>query len=238
MSKKGADPENAAGRKSGHMVVLKQVTKTFKMGSKDIHAIRNLSMVIPEGSLAAVQGPSGSGKTTLLNLVGGMDTPTSGVVRVGGQDLQTLTDDALTEFRKRNVGFVFQFFNLIPVLNGLENVLVPMMFQQEPPIDHALKLLKRVGLEDRWDHLPGQLSGGERQRLAVARAMVHEPALILADEPTGNLDHDTGASILELFAGLVDDGHTVVVVTHDPEVAKRCDPIYHLRDGVLSGKER
>ena len=231
-----AGQDGQAEARARHMVVLKQVTKTFKVGDREVHALRNLSLVVPRGVLAAVQGPSGSGKTTLLNLIGAMDVPTSGTVRVDGHDLQTLTDDSLTEFRRRNVGFVFQFFNLIPVLSAVENVLVPTMFAPEPPLDRALALLERVGLRDRWDHTPGRLSGGERQRLAVARALINDPPLVLADEPTGNLDHETGGSILDLFEGIVREGKTVVVVTHDQEVARRAKVVFRLRDGVLVGE--
>jgi putative ABC transport system ATP-binding protein len=135
------------------------------------------------------------------------------------------------------VGFVFQFFNLIPTLNAVENVLVPTMFDPEPPLERAMGLLDRVGLEERWDHRPAQLSGGERQRLAVARALINDPPMVLADEPTGNLDHETGSGVLELFGELVEDGRTVVLVTHDPEVATRGDACYILRDGVLSERE-
>jgi putative ABC transport system ATP-binding protein len=216
------------------MVQLRNVDKTFRMGSRDVHALRDVSLDLPHGVMASIQGTSGSGKTTLLNLIGAMDVPTRGTVRVAGQDLVRLSEEALTEFRKRNVGFVFQFFNLIPTLNAIENVLVPVMFHPEPPTERALELLDRVGLGERWDHRPSQLSGGERQRLAVARALINDPPLVLADEPTGNLDHETGAGILKLFRELVGDGRTVVVVTHDPEVAARGEVRYALRDGVLS----
>jgi putative ABC transport system ATP-binding protein len=230
--------EGSRRGKGGNMVVLKQVTKTYREGEREVHALRNLSLTVPEGALAAVQGPSGSGKTTLLNLVGAMDVPTSGTVRVGGRDLQSLGEEALSEFRRRNVGFVFQFFNLVPVLNAVENVLLPTMFDPEPPLERALGLLGRVGLREMWDRTPARLSGGERQRLAVARALINDPALVLADEPTGNLDHETGASVLDLLEGVAREGRTVIVVTHDPEVARRADPVFRLRDGVLVGEDR
>jgi putative ABC transport system ATP-binding protein len=219
------------------MVVLRGVYKTFQMGSRDVHALQNVNLNIPSGIMASIQGTSGSGKTTLLNLIGGMDVPSKGSVNVAGQELRRLTDESLTEFRRRNVGFVFQFFNLIATLNAVENVMVPLMFEPEAPMDRALSLLERVGLADRWDHRPAQLSGGERQRLAVARAMVNDPNLILADEPTGNLDHETGGGILQLFTELRAEGRTVLVVTHDPEVATKAELRYILRDGALSERE-
>ena len=216
------------------MVVLRGVNKRFVMGQKEVSALKDVNMTLPPGILATIQGPSGSGKTTLLNLIGAMDVPTSGSVKVADQELGRLTDDALTTFRKRNVGFIFQFFNLIPSLNALENVLVPVMFDGEPPIDRAMELLRLVGIEDRWDHRPGELSGGERQRLAMARALINDPPLLLADEPTGNLDHETGGGVLELLDRLVDEGRTVILVTHDDEVAARGRVAYTLRDGVMS----
>jgi len=217
-----------------HMVALQNVKRTFVMGSREVHALKDVSMTVPPGVLATIQGPSGSGKTTLLNIIGAMDVPDSGTVKVAGQELGRLTDESLTEFRRTNVGFVFQFFNLIPSLNAVENVLVPAMFQAEPPVDRAMELLERVELGDRWDHRPAQLSGGERQRLAVARALINGPALVLADEPTGNLDNETGSGILRLFEDLVREGQTVMVVTHDGEVASRGSKRYILRDGAMS----
>jgi putative ABC transport system ATP-binding protein len=216
------------------MVVLLKVNMVFQMGPREVHALNDVNMTLPAGKLATIQGPSGSGKTTLLNIIGAMDVPTSGSVKVADQELGRLTDEALTDFRRRNVGFVFQFFNLIPSLNAVENVLVPVMFQAEPPLDRAMELLGKVGLEDRWDHRPGQLSGGERQRLAVARALINDPAMVLADEPTGNLDHQTGEGIIDLFADLVRDGRTVILVTHDEEVANKGEMVYILRDGAMS----
>jgi putative ABC transport system ATP-binding protein len=235
MSEREGDDGPGSGRDDGtrDMVVLRNVGRSFTMGSKKVHALKDVNMTMRTGKLASIQGPSGSGKTTLLNLIGAMDLPTSGTVRVADQDLGRLSEEALTDFRKRNVGFVFQFFNLIGTLNAIENVLVPVMFEESPSVERAMTLLEKVGLQDRWDHLPGQLSGGERQRLAVARALINDPPLVLADEPTGNLDHETGDDILSLFTGLVKEGRTVVVVTHDTEVAARGDTRYVLRDGTM-----
>jgi len=216
------------------VVVLRDVNRTFVMGSKEVYALKDVNMTLPVGKMATIQGPSGSGKTTLLNLIGAMDVPTSGSVVVADQELGRLTDQALTSFRKYNVGFVFQFFNLIPSLNAVENVLVPVMFDGDPPLERAMELLERVGLEHRWDHRPAQLSGGERQRLAVARALINDPALLLADEPTGNLDHQTGEGILKLFMDLVKEGRSVILVTHDIEVANQGELRFILRDGALS----
>lgn len=219
------------------MVVMRNVTRTFQMGSKNVHALKDINITLPSGKMASIQGPSGSGKTTLLNLIGAMDVPTSGSVKVAGQDLGRLSEESLTEFRRRNVGFIFQFFNLIGTLNAIENVLVPVMFDENPPVARALSLLEKVGLGDRWDHRPAQLSGGERQRLAVARALINDPPLVLADEPTGNLDHETGEDILGLFTDLVKEGRTVIVVTHDIEVAAKGDVTYVLRDGAMIERE-
>ncbi len=225
------------GETTRQMVVLRKVNRTFQMGSKKVHALKDVNMSLPSGKLASIQGPSGSGKTTLLNLIGAMDVPTSGSVKVAGQDLVRLSEESLTEFRRRNVGFIFQFFNLIGTLNAIENVLVPVMFEENPQVDRALALLEKVGLSDRWDHKPAQLSGGERQRLAVARALINDPPLVLADEPTGNLDHETGEDILGLFTDLVKEGRTVIVVTHDIEVAAKGDVTYVLRDGAMIERE-
>ena len=216
------------------MVVLRNVTKAYPMGGRKVHALKDVSLTLERGVMASIQGTSGSGKTTLLNIIGAMDVPTTGTVKVAGQNLGHLSEEALTQFRGQNVGFVFQFFNLIPTLNAVENVLVPLMFAPDPPIEHALGLLDRVGLKDRWDHKPGQLSGGERQRLAVARSLINDPPLILADEPTGNLDHQTGSEVLRLFDDLVKEGRTVMVVTHDPDVAGRGSVRYTLKDGILN----
>ena len=225
---------NGGGDRPKHVAVLRNVDRTFVMGEKEVHALKGVNMTLPSGKLATIQGPSGSGKTTLLNLIGAMDVPTSGSVKVADQELGRLTDTALTSFRKHNVGFVFQFFNLIPSLNAVENVLVPVMFDGDPPLDRAMGLLETVGLENRWDHRPAQLSGGERQRLAVARALINDPPLVLADEPTGNLDHQTGEGILKLFTDLVKEGRSVIIVTHDIEVANQGDLRFILRDGALS----
>jgi putative ABC transport system ATP-binding protein len=233
-----------SGKKDGpddkapqQMVVLRNVNRTFQMGSKMVHALKDVNLTLPSGKMASIQGPSGSGKTTLLNLIGAMDLPTSGSVRVADQDLVRLSEESLTEFRRRNVGFIFQFFNLIGTLNAIENVLVPVMFEENPPVERALSLLEKVGLEDRWDHRPSQLSGGERQRLAVARALINNPPLVLADEPTGNLDHETGEGILGLFTDLVKEGRTVIVVTHDIEVAAKGDITFVRRDGAMIERE-
>jgi len=233
----GGKKDGPDGKSPHQMVVLRNVNRTFQMGSKKVHALKDVSLTLPTGKLASIQGPSGSGKTTLLNLIGAMDVPTSGSVKVADQDLVRLSEESLTEFRRRNVGFIFQFFNLIGTLNAIENVLVPVMFEENPPVDRALSLLEQVGLSDRWDHQPSQLSGGERQRLAVARALINDPPLVLADEPTGNLDHETGEDILGLFTDLVKEGRTVIVVTHDYEVAAKGDITFVLRDGAMIERE-
>lgn len=200
-------------------------------------ALDGIDLRVGRGEFLAVRGPSGSGKSTMLNLIGGLDQPTSGSLRVRGRDLATLDEGRLTAYRRDEVGFVFQFFNLLPSLSAWENVAVPGMLDGSRLAKvrpRARALLERVGLGDRMDHRPAELSGGQLQRIALARALFHEPPLILADEPTGNLDSGTAAEILSLLAGLAgDDGRTVVVVTHDPVVADVADRQVFIQDGRL-----
>ena len=204
-----------------------------------VPALRGITLEVPAGSAAAVVGPSGSGKSTLLRICGALDRPTGGTVHVLGHDLTTADDATLTRFRRHRVGFVFQFFELLPTSSALENVMLPARLARERPAEarrRALSLLERVELTRRADHLPHQLSGGERQRVAVARALVMGPELILADEPTGNLDGASGAAVLELLLGVTrGEGRTLVVVTHDDRIAARCDQVVRLSDGGLVG---
>ncbi|WIV66022.1 ABC transporter ATP-binding protein [Natrialbaceae archaeon AArc-T1-2] len=216
-------------------VALTDICKTYRVG-EPVHALDGISLEIPRGSYTAIMGPSGSGKSTLMNLVGCLDTPTAGTVVVDGRDVTTLSGRERTTLRGTEVGFVFQTFNLMPRLNALENVALPQLFQgvgRDQRHDRARELLERVGLGDRGDHLPSELSGGQRQRVAIARALVNDPALVLADEPTGNLDTETGASILELFDDLHAAGNTIVVVSHERHVAERAERIVHLLDGGI-----
>lgn len=220
-------------------VVLDGVTKTYQLG-ESIDALSSISLSIPEGSYTAIMGPSGSGKSTLMNLVGCLDRPTEGIVRVNGNDVSALSERKRTALRGQTVGFVFQTFNLMPRLSALENVALPLVFRgvsRRKRRERAGELLFRVGLGERTDHRPNQLSGGQRQRVAIARALVADPTIILADEPTGNLDTDTGDGVLELFGELHKEGRTVVMVTHEREVAEHAERIVHVLDGELEGIE-
>ncbi|RZV11976.1 putative ABC transport system ATP-binding protein [Natrinema hispanicum] len=220
---------------SGTAVSLSNVRKTYRIG-EPVHALDGVSLEVPRGSYTAIMGPSGSGKSTLMNLVGCLDTPTDGTVVVGGQDVRTLGDRERTRLRGTEVGFVFQTFNLMPRLNAVENVALPQLFQgvgRAERLERARNLLERVGLGDRTDHMPNELSGGQRQRVALARALVNDPAIVLADEPSGNLDTDTEADILDLFDEFHAGGTTMLVVTHERHVAERADRIVHLLDGRI-----
>ncbi len=218
------------------MIQLDQVTKRFA-GKRDVSALRGVTLSIAKGEMVSIIGPSGSGKSTLLNLVGGLDRPTSGEVRVGGQALGGLSDDELTKVRRDTIGFIFQFFNLLPTLSCLENVGLPLHLRGWPRArvqERATELLTLVQLAHRLHHLPDELSGGERQRVAIARALSIYPPVLLADEPTGNLDTQTGEDILALIRDLhARLGSTVVIVTHDMNVARSCSRTITLRDGQI-----
>ncbi|AEH36071.1 ABC transporter ATP-binding protein [Halopiger xanaduensis] len=231
----GASTESASTPGTGSAVRLENVRKTYQLG-EPVHALDGVSLDVPRGSYTAIMGPSGSGKSTLMNLVGCLDTPTEGTVVVDGADVAQLGDRERTRLRGTTVGFVFQTFNLMPRLNALENVALPQLFRgvdRETRRDRARDLLERVGLGDRADHLPNELSGGQRQRVALARALVNDPAIVLADEPSGNLDTDTEADVLDLFAEFHDAGTTMIVVTHERHVAERAERIVHLLDGKI-----
>ena len=219
------------------MIKLDHVVRTYRMGKTQVAALRGLDLEIQGGEFVAVMGPSGSGKSTLLHLLGGLDLPNEGDVSLNGENLANRKENQLAEFRGKAVGFVFQTFNLIPTISALHNVELPMMFQGVPPrerTERAKHALEQVGLADRIRHKPTELSGGEQQRVAIARALVNEPKILLADEPTGNLDSDSGNQIMELFAELnVEQGITVIVVTHDPNVAAYADRVIHLLDGQV-----
>lgn len=213
------------------------LVKTYRVGSSIVRALDHFSIDIEEGEMVAIMGPSGSGKTSLLNLIGALDRPDSGTVRVKNVEMNRLGEEQRARFRKHNIGFIFQFFNLIPSLTAIENVLVPIMFEKEIPTRRAAELLERVGLGDRFDHLPGMLSGGERQRVAIARALINDPLIILADEPTGNIDSETAREIVSLFKELNDEGKTLVLATHDRLVAGRAKVMVKIRDGrMVRGK--
>jgi putative ABC transport system ATP-binding protein len=213
------------------------VTKDLQLGKVTIHALRGVNMSIQKGEIVGIVGPSGSGKSTLLGIIGGLDRPTSGSVQIDGVEISRMSEDRLTEIRNEKIGFIFQFFNLIPTLTALENVALPVQFARRRnfrPDARARQLLKMLGLGDRMHHRPSELSGGQQQRVAIARALANNPPLILADEPTGNLDQESGALVLETLHQIRDEsGTTVVIVTHDRELARQTDRVLTLVDGVM-----
>jgi putative ABC transport system ATP-binding protein len=218
------------------MVEAIGITKRYE-GKRTVHALRGVTFNVAKGEMVATMGPSGSGKSTLLNIIGGLDRPSEGSLRIDGADLSALRDNALTRVRREKIGFIFQFFNLLPTLTALENASLPAHLAGWPrksARDRAAELLDIFGLADRLDHLPDELSGGEQQRVAMARALILGPPLILADEPTGNLDSKNGEEVLTLFKGLQSKfGTTVIMVTHDRKAAEYCDRILSMRDGQL-----
>jgi putative ABC transport system ATP-binding protein len=218
------------------LVSVREVTKEYRMGQTTVHALRGVSLQVAAGELMAIMGPSGSGKSTLMHLMGCLDTPTSGQLFLDGEAVAGLSEERLAVIRNRKIGFVFQQFNLLARITVLENVMTPLMYGRVGPRERrerAAEALERVGLSDRLRHRPTELSGGQRQRAAIARALVTRPSLILADEPTGALDTDTGRAILELFAAICAEGKTVIVVTHDPQVGEFCRRRVRLRDGLV-----
>jgi len=216
------------------MLEIKNVTKIYGKGETKIVALNNVSLRVDKGDFIAVMGPSGSGKSTLLNVIGGLDRLSSGEVLLEGKRIDNLDENALVEIRRGKIAYVFQQYHLIPSLTALENVLLPLIFAETGgKAERALDILKRVGLEKRAKHKPSQLSGGEQQRVAIARALVNNPLLVLADEPTGNMDQETGRKILHLFDQLNREGHSIIMVTHNPEIAKNAGEIIVLCDGQV-----
>lgn len=216
------------------MVLAKGLRKTYRKAGIDIPALRSIDLRVEPGEAVAIMGPSGSGKTTLLNILGLLDRPDEGTYEIRGKDLLTLSDREASEWRGRHIGFVFQSFNLLPELTAWQNVALPMRYARVPPAKRrakALAILEELGLGDRAQHRPAELSAGQEQRVALARALVTEPALVLADEPTGNLDTETQGEVLDLLFGVTEKGVTLIVVTHDPEVASRADRTVHMKDG-------
>jgi putative ABC transport system ATP-binding protein len=219
------------------VVTATDVTRRYGEGATAVEALRGVSLEVEPGALVAVMGPSGSGKSTLMHILAGLDQPTSGTTTIGGAEISRLGDNELTKLRREHIGFVFQFFNLLPMLTAEENVLLPLTIAGEKP-DRAWieELLKTTGLDDRRDHRPAELSGGQQQRVAIARALVSRPTVVFADEPTGNLDSKTSEEILELLRHAVDERQqTIVMVTHDPRAASMADRILFLADGLVVG---
>ncbi len=218
------------------MIHLTDIKKIYKMGEVDVAALKELTLTVEENEYIAILGPSGSGKSTLMHIMGCLDTPTEGQYRLAGRDVGSLNRNRLAEIRNEKIGFVFQSFNLLPYATALENVELPMIYGKMRAKERnrrAEELLKLVGLGDRTRHRPTELSGGERQRVAIARALANDPTIILADEPTGNLDSRSGAEIIRLFNRLQEQGHTVIIVTHDVGIAEHAQRIVRLLDGVI-----
>jgi putative ABC transport system ATP-binding protein len=220
---------------NGAVVTARDVTRVYGEGPTAVHALRGVTLDVERGKLTAVMGPSGSGKSTLMHILAGLDRPTSGEVQLAGTSIADLEDNALTRLRRQHIGFVFQFFNLLPMLNAEENIRLPLMLAGEKP-DRAFfaELIDKIGLADRLDHRPAELSGGQQQRVAIARALVTRPTVVFADEPTGNLDTTTGTEILELLRSSVEDyGQSLVIVTHDAAAAASAHRILFLADGQI-----
>jgi putative ABC transport system ATP-binding protein len=229
-----------AGPEAETVVRLEQVHKTYEMGSETVHALAGVSLSFRRGSFWALMGPSGSGKSTMLNLLGCLDRPTSGKYILEGQDVSGLSDDALSDFRLRHLGFIFQSFNLIPQLTVRENIELPLYYlgwEAKKSAERAAELAERVGLGHRLNHRPTELSGGQQQRVAIARAMSNDPAILLADEPTGNLDSSTGEQIMQVLTALNNHGKTVIMVTHEPDIAMFAKSRLHMKDGVVDRVE-
>jgi putative ABC transport system ATP-binding protein len=226
---------------AGPVIHTEDLWRTYQMGSEEIHALRGVSFEIQPGEYVAVMGPSGSGKSTLMNLIGCLDTPSKGRYVLRGQVVSEMNDDELAAIRNREIGFVFQTFNLLPRATALHNVELPLVYAgipKEKRLQQAKRAIEMVDLTDRMTHKPNELSGGQRQRVAIARALVMNPSILLADEPTGNLDSQTGEEIMKLFERLHEKGHTIILVTHERDIAEHAHRTIHIRDGKIEKDER
>ncbi len=231
----------ASSMANGHLIKTENLWKTYEMGAEKIHALAGVSFTVTKGEYLAIMGPSGSGKSTLMNLIGCLDTPTQGQYFINGRLVSAMNDDELAFIRNREIGFVFQTFNLLARATALHNVELPLIYNGTPAqerIERAKGALRMVELEQRMTHKPNELSGGQRQRVAIARALVNNPSILLADEPTGNLDSATGVEIMNLFEKLHEQGNTIILVTHEHDVAEHAHRTIHIRDGKVASDER
>jgi len=229
--------DSSAAPPVAEVIRIRNIEKIFQVGEVPVRALRGVDLTISQGEFVAIMGPSGSGKSTLLNILGCLDRPTSGQYFLGGEDVAKMDDDTLSSVRGQRLGFIFQSYNLIAQLTVLENIQVPLIYQRANLEEHregCIELANLVGLSDRLDHRPNQLSGGQQQRVAIARALVNEPLMILADEPTGNLDSETETEVLGIINDLNKEGRTIVLVTHDDSVAQNAHRVIHMRDGVIA----
>ena len=220
-----------------NLIDMHELTRVYQLGPQEIYALRGVNLTIEPGEYVAIMGPSGSGKSTLMNIIGCLDTPTSGRYLLDGVPVETMNDDELAAIRNKKIGFVFQTFNLLSRTTALHNVELPLIYAKIPRAERRIlaeEALTAVGLKDRMDHQPNELSGGQRQRVAIARALVNKPSLLLADEPTGNLDSETGREILDLFHELHSRGNSIIMVTHEDDVAKEAKRVIHIRDGKIA----
>jgi len=221
---------------NGNLIEMHALTRVYQLGPQEIYALRGIDLIVKQGEYVAIMGPSGSGKSTLMNIIGCLDRPTAGQYILDGIPVESMEDDALAAVRNKKIGFVFQTFNLLPRTTALQNVELPLVYAKSPRHERhelAQDALRAVGLGDRMDHQPNELSGGQRQRVAIARALVNKPSLLLADEPTGNLDSQTGREILDLFRDLHSTGNSIIMVTHEDDVAREAKRIIHIRDGKI-----